>query len=185
VVDVCATGLADAVTYTKGAFESVAFAAAAAPVLDKSLTPPLTKAYPFLEKKDPEPKEAEVFTCKICPREYGGKRNYGFCGKTCRDAQRAGAPPKKARKRKQCEHGRPKNRCKDCGAGYCQHGRQKHQCKDCGVAHCEHGRPKNRCSRTHCGGAGYCQHGRLKYRCKDCGTGYCQHGRQRGRFMEC
>ena len=54
VVDVCATGLADATTYTKDAFESVAFAAAAAPVLDESLTPPLTKACPFLEQKDPE-----------------------------------------------------------------------------------------------------------------------------------
>jgi hypothetical protein len=54
VVGVCATGLADAVTYTKGAFESEAFAAAAASVLDESLTPPLTKACPFLEKEDPE-----------------------------------------------------------------------------------------------------------------------------------
>jgi hypothetical protein len=28
--------------------------------------------------------KAEVFTCKVCPREYGGKRNYGFCSAPCR-----------------------------------------------------------------------------------------------------
>jgi hypothetical protein len=60
VVDVCGKSLADVATYTKDAFESVAFAAAAAPVLDEWLTPPLTKQglplhpYPFLEQKDPE-----------------------------------------------------------------------------------------------------------------------------------
>jgi hypothetical protein len=53
-LDICATSLPDATTYTKSAFESVAFAAAAAPALDVSLTPPLTKAYAFLEQKDPE-----------------------------------------------------------------------------------------------------------------------------------
>jgi hypothetical protein len=52
VVDICATSLPDATTYTKSHFESVAFAAAAAPALDVSLTPPLTKAYAFLEQKD-------------------------------------------------------------------------------------------------------------------------------------
>jgi hypothetical protein len=39
----------------------VRFAAAAAPVLlDESLTPPLTKACPFLEQKDPEQVRREV-----------------------------------------------------------------------------------------------------------------------------
>jgi hypothetical protein len=57
VVDICATGLPDATTYTKSTIESVAFAAAAAPALDVSLVaegPPPTKAYAFLEQKDPE-----------------------------------------------------------------------------------------------------------------------------------
>jgi hypothetical protein len=51
----------------------------------------------------------------------------------------------------QCEHGRRKSRCKDCGTGYCQHGRRKSRCKDCGT--------------------GNCKHGRQKHSCKDCGTG--------------
>jgi hypothetical protein len=54
MVDVCATGLADAATYTKGAFESGTFADANPPSLDKSLTPPLTKAFGFLNQKYPE-----------------------------------------------------------------------------------------------------------------------------------
>ena len=54
MVDVCATSLADAVTYTKGAFESEAFAAIPAPVLNELLAPPLIKTFGFLEKKDPE-----------------------------------------------------------------------------------------------------------------------------------
>ena len=54
MVDVCATGLADAATYKKGAFESDNFAAAEPPVLGPSLTPPRTKAFGFLEQKDPD-----------------------------------------------------------------------------------------------------------------------------------
>ena len=53
VVDICATSLPDATTYTKRTFESVPFAAAAAPALDVSLVaegPPPTKAYAFLEQ---------------------------------------------------------------------------------------------------------------------------------------
>jgi hypothetical protein len=74
VVDVCATGLVDAVTYTKGAFESEAFAAAAAPVLDESLTPPLTKAYPFLEKKDPEQVRREAQRAAACEAKMEASR---------------------------------------------------------------------------------------------------------------
>eukprot|EP00802_Teleaulax_amphioxeia_P015338 Tamp_15427.p3 GENE.Tamp_15427~~Tamp_15427.p3 ORF type:complete len:168 (-),score=33.24 Tamp_15427:795-1298(-) len=29
----------------------------------------------------------------------------------------------------QCQHGRRKRQCKECGTGQCQHGRFKHQCK--------------------------------------------------------
>jgi hypothetical protein len=56
------------------------------------------------------------------------KKNYGFCSSECREARKAAkkAPPT------QCEHGRQKSRCKDCGTGYCKHGRQKCKCKDCG-----------------------------------------------------
>jgi hypothetical protein len=42
VVGVCATSLADAASYTKGAFESEAFAGADPPSLDESLATPPT-----------------------------------------------------------------------------------------------------------------------------------------------
>jgi hypothetical protein len=90
-------------------------------------------------------KEAEVFTCKSCPREYtdatdsGGtsKRNYGYCSSKCR-----AAPPKGM-----CEHGRRKRKrqCKDCGTGRCKHGRDRYKCKDCGTGKCQHKLWKNRC----------------------------------------
>jgi hypothetical protein len=54
VVDVCGTSLVDATTYMEDAFESVAFAAAAAPVLDASVVaegPPLKKRFGFLNQK--------------------------------------------------------------------------------------------------------------------------------------
>ena len=66
-----------------------------------------------------------------------------------------------------CEHGREKSKCKDCGgASICQHGREKSRCKECGgVAICQHGRQKPQCK--DCGGASICQHGRQKSLCKD------------------
>ena len=37
--------------------------------------------------------------------------------------------------KKLCEHGRRRNRCKDCGgASICEHGRQRSRCKDCKAA---------------------------------------------------
>jgi hypothetical protein len=60
VVDVCATGLADAASYTKGAFESEAFADADPPSLGESLTPELTNAFGFLNRKDPEELRTEA-----------------------------------------------------------------------------------------------------------------------------
>ena len=118
-------------------------------------------------------KEAEACTYKYkgCNGKYtdatdsgaSPKKNWGFCSSKCREAAkkapRARAPPT------QCEHGRRKSRCKDCGTGYCQHGRQLNKCKDCGT--------------------GYCVHNRQKSQCKDCGTGHCQHGRQKHRCKEC
>jgi hypothetical protein len=59
VVDVCAPGLADATTYMEVAFESEAFAAAPAPVLNELLTPPLTKRFGFLNQKDPDQVRSE------------------------------------------------------------------------------------------------------------------------------
>ena len=81
-----------------------------------------------------------------------------------------------------CEHGRLKRRCKDCGTGQCEHGRQKDKCKDCGTGYCEHGRQKNKCEDC---GTGYCEHRRRKHRCKDCGTGYCEHRRQKSKCEDC
>jgi hypothetical protein len=79
----------------------------------------------------------------------------------------------------QCDHGRQKSLCKDCGTNHCDHGRQKYKCKDCSPkSFCQHGRRKGRCRDC---GAGFCQHGRQKDRCKGCRTGYCQHGRLGGR----
>ena len=85
-----------------------------------------------------------------------------------------------------CEHGRVRNRCKECGgAGVCEHGRERRKCKECGGADlCEHGRQRNRCKE--CGGAGLCEHGRERRTCKKCGgAGLCEHGRQRSRCKEC
>ena len=92
----------------------------------------------------------------------------------------------KKRKRSDCEHGRQKTHCKECGGGsICGHGRIKSQCKQCGgVSICEHGRIKSKCKE--CGGASICQHGRQKSRCKECGGAcICQHDRLKYRCKEC
>jgi hypothetical protein len=89
---------------------------------------------------------SEIFTCKVCNGKYtdgsgsgsGSKKNYGFCSKTCRDANRNGPRPK-------CEHGRLPSQCRDCGTGRCEHGRPKARCKDFGTGHCEHGRRERGC----------------------------------------
>ena len=53
-------------------------------------------------------------------------------------------------KRKRCEHGRERSRCKDCGgSGICEHGRQRSRCKDCR-------------------GSSICEHGKQRYACKEC-----------------
>jgi hypothetical protein len=68
VVDVCATGLAGATTYMKGAFEFDTFAGTKSPALDELLTPPLTSRFGFLNKKDPEQvrrETLELFQSKL------------------------------------------------------------------------------------------------------------------------
>jgi hypothetical protein len=208
VVDVCGERLEDVATYMEGAFESVAFADAAAPALDVSLVaegPPRTKAYHLLVQKDPEQlwREAhelfhsnlelidelayiKMFEQPATEKAKEAKEAEGFtcigCNVPYTDATSSGAKTTK-------NSGYCSKTCREAPRAPpkpCMHGRQKSQCKDCGTGHCLHGRRKDRCKDCRSkAGAGYCQHGRLKYRCKDCGTGYCQHGRQRGRCMEC
>ena len=76
---------------------------------------------------------------------------------------------KPRKKRATCEHGRQRNRCKDCGGGsICEHGRQRRTCKACGGSQiCPHGRV--RCQCKDCGGSSVCEHGRQRHRCKECG----------------
>jgi hypothetical protein len=105
-------------------FESYTFAAAEPPALNESLKIPQRKGFAFLEQKP----QAEVFACKLCSKQYTDKRNYGHCSSTCRDAKNS---TRGVTKRAQCEHGRQKDRCKDCGTGTCEHGRQKGRCRGC------------------------------------------------------
>ena len=68
-----------------------------------------------------------------------------------------------------CEHGRRKDRCKECGGvGVCEHNRVRIQCSLCGgTMICKHQRRKDRCKE--CKGSQICQHNRRKEECKDCG----------------
>ena len=70
--------------------------------------------------------------------------------------------------RRQCQHGRRRNTCKECGgSGICQHGQRRSGCKECGGASiCQHGRQRSGCKE--CGGSSICQHGRRRNRCKEC-----------------
>jgi len=93
---------------------------------------------------------------------------------------------KKIQKNNQCEHGRQKSRCKECGgSGICKHGRRKSECKKCGGSQiCEHDRIKSQCKE--CGGSGICKHGRRKSDCKECGgSSICEHGKHKSTCKEC
>jgi hypothetical protein len=134
--------------------------------------PAAEKAKDLLEQPAAEKaKEAEDLTCRGCYGKYtdargsggGSKKNYGFCSKACREAPKE----KKEKKEVQCEHGRRKRQCKDCGTNHCKHGRQKSKCRDCGTGHCAHGREEGKCKDC---GTGQCQHGLWRSRCRDCGT---------------
>ena len=85
------------------------------------------------------------------------------------DAASASATSKRNKSDSICQHGRQRNKCKECGGGsICQHGRQRSVCKECGGGSiCQHGRRRSRCKE--CGGASFCQHGRRRYACKECG----------------
>jgi hypothetical protein len=101
-----------------------------------------------------------------------------------------------------CEHGKRKRFCIDCGgSGLCKHGQQKckechkhllclhnkykHSCRDCkGSSFCEHDKQKQICKE--CGGVSICEHGKQRYRCKDCGgSSICEHGISISQCKEC
>ena len=96
------------------------------------------------------------------PEEHFERKRCGNFYKQCNRCRKY--TRERVRKNK-CEHGRNKNRCKDCGTGRCEHGRYKSKCKDCGAGYCEHGRDKSYCKDC---GTGYCEHGKGKRKCKDC-----------------
>ena len=97
------------------------------------------------------------------PREFLNTKNRTL--KTCIQCRERAT---KYRNEKKCEHGRQRNKCKDCGGSQiCFHGRRRNQCKDCGgVSICEHERRKDQCK--DCGGSQICFHERQKAQCKDC-----------------
>ena len=85
-----------------------------------------------------------------------------------------------------CEHGRQRNKCKECGgSSICEHGRRRYDCKECdGPGICEHGRIRSQCKE--CGGSQICEHGRRRSQCKECGgSQICTHGRRRSVCKEC
>ena len=85
-----------------------------------------------------------------------------------------------------CEHGKRKNRCKDCGGSeLCEHGKQKYHCKGCGGnVFCEHGKRKHRCK--DCGGSEFCEHNRRRNQCRECGgSQICEHGKFKSTCRQC
>jgi hypothetical protein len=89
-------------------------------------------------------------------------------------------------KRRLCEHGKQKSRCKECGgSGICEHKRVRSRCTECGGSGiCEHKRVRSQC--TECGGSQICEHNRRKDRCIECGgSSICEHKRVRSRCKEC
>lgn len=87
--------------------------------------------------------------------------------------------------RKQCEHGKRKDSCKDCGTGFCEHGRQKYYCIPCGGnGVCLHGKRRPEC--RDCKGSSFCEHGKARAKCVDCGgASICEHGRRRSQCKDC
>ena len=85
-----------------------------------------------------------------------------------------------------CEHGRRKDRCKECGGSQiCEHGKRKERCKECcGSEICEHDRRRSECK--DCGGSRFCEHNRIRIECKECGgSQICEHSRRRRTCKEC
>ena len=93
---------------------------------------------------------------------------------------------KKKYTRTKCEHGKRKDRCRDCGgSAFCEHGRQKTRCKECGGSEiCEHNKQRSYCK--DCDGSQICKHDKVKSRCRQCGgSSFCEHGKRKTRCKEC
>jgi hypothetical protein len=89
-------------------------------------------------------------------------------------------------KKKNCEHGTNKYRCRICGgSAICVHGNERYRCKQCGGSSiCEHNKQRTRC--RECGGASICEHNKQRPRCKECGgASICVHKRRRTTCKEC
>ena len=85
-----------------------------------------------------------------------------------------------------CEHGRRKNRCKECGGSQiCEHNRDKYKCKECGGSEiCEHNKRRIDCK--DCGGSQICEHNKRRSSCKDCGgSQICEHKKLRCQCKDC
>ncbi len=67
-----------------------------------------------------------------------------------------------------CQHGRYKYTCKECGGnGLCEHGKQEHKCLECGGSDiCVYAKQKQYC--LDCNGSATCEHQRIKYTSTDC-----------------
>jgi len=91
-----------------------------------------------------------------------------------------------ARKNRQCEHGKQRSRCNECGGSQiCKHGKRKSRCKECGGSEiCKHGKRREICKE--CDGSQICEHGKQKSQCKECGGNQiCEHSLQRSRCKKC
>ena len=86
--------------------------------------------------------------CKICniqkeltkfPKNTAYKSGYDRRCKPCYSIDR---------KRNNCEHNKPKGRCKDCGgAQLCKHNKRKNYCIECfGSQICKHKKQKYSCN---------------------------------------
>jgi hypothetical protein len=132
VVDICATGLPDATTYTKSAFESDAFAASKPPKPKELRTLPQRKAYAFLGQKDPEQVMREAEEEARFKADMEPSRELHEAEKVAGDAvehkllmKLLVQPVAEKKAPLKCDHGRLKSQCKDCGTGYCLHGRRE------------------------------------------------------------
>lgn len=85
-----------------------------------------------------------------------------------------------------CEHGKRKSRCLDCGGSeMCNHNKRRSRCVECkGSEICEH--KKIRISCVDCGGSQICEHKTVRSRCIKCyGSQICEHKRLRSNCVDC
>ncbi len=80
--------------------------------------------------------------CVVCSRENAFYVEEGQRDVYCRDHRTDAMKDKR-----NCEHGRRRTRCADCGGGsICPHGQDRYQCRECmGAGMCQHGKQKCRC----------------------------------------